>query len=609
MKFPIRCALAIGALLLSGCSTTPTPTGRSLQCDDGLKTAFKPDRMTTVVAVRDIKKGTPLTAVDSAQPITAAVDMCLVKLLVGPGSTAETERTARSWSEGIGIEVWLPAHAAWNERIRNYGGGGWVGGGHRYPDQIGSKVPAIVNANMGYASGTHDGGQPHYQDASFAFLSNGRINEESFRDMSSRAIYQQAIQTRALVDAYYGKAPRYSYYDGHSQGGRQGLRVAQERPDLYDGYLIAQPAISVSRFGLAALYPQIVMKEELGITVVDKPAADAFARKVAAANTRAVASCDKEKLGFLLDPFSCAYDPLRDAGALCSGVAGQGVTGSNADATTCMSAREAAALDRIWYGPTRDGSYDPAQTTDGRSGRTLGAQQLWWAPTRGSSLTGLISNVGGTDTLALAMQDVAYAATAPAAQGVPITNTSTPQRDRWRELTYASYADALTRAGTAPLLREYLTDNADLARFRSGNRKMILWNGLAEDVIPAQGAVNWYERVKAGVGGEVQVQQFLRLYNIPGMAHSSQGRASTVSGNNGVVPMPWLPGNANQTPTREKDPMFSALVDWVERGTAPGEIVIASRDNAVSYPICVYPKKISWKGSGTAKSAGDYTCQ
>lgn len=30
----------------------------------------------------------------------------------------------------------------------------------RYPDQIGSKVPALVNANMGYASGTHDGGQP-----------------------------------------------------------------------------------------------------------------------------------------------------------------------------------------------------------------------------------------------------------------------------------------------------------------------------------------------------------------------------------------------------------------------------------------------------------------
>ena len=69
--------------------------------------------------------------------------------------------------------MWLPAPGAWNERIRNYGGGGWVGGGHRYADKIGSKVPAIVNANIGYVSGTTDAGQPWYQDGSFTFLSNG----------------------------------------------------------------------------------------------------------------------------------------------------------------------------------------------------------------------------------------------------------------------------------------------------------------------------------------------------------------------------------------------------------------------------------------------------
>ncbi|MDM0041215.1 tannase/feruloyl esterase family alpha/beta hydrolase [Variovorax sp. J22G21] len=609
MKFQTLCVLFAGALLLPACGTVATPPSKPLACDDGLKSAFKPDALTTVVAVRNIRKGTPLVAVDSPQPITAATDMCLVKLLVGPGATAEKDTTARSWSQGIGIEVWLPAPAVWNERIRNYGGGGWVGGGHRYPEPIGSKVPAIVNANMGYASGTHDGGQPHYQDASFAFLSNGRVNEESFRDMSSRAIYEQAIKTRALVEVYYGRTPRYSYYDGHSQGGRQGLKVAQERPDLYDGYLIAQPAVSVTRFSLAGLYPQIVMKEELGITALDRPAADAFARKVAAANARAVANCDKEKLGFLVDPFSCSYDPLRDAGALCTGVTGQGVTGSNADAATCMSAKEAVALNKIWYGPTRDGSYDPAQTTDGRAGRVLGSKQLWWAPTRGSSLSTQITSVAGSDTLALAMQDVAYAAAAPAASGIPITNTSTTVRNRWRELTLPGYAEAFLRIDTLPFLRDYLTDNADLGRFRSGNRKMILWNGLAEDVIPAQGAVHWYERVKASAGGEAQVQQFLRMYNIPGMAHSSQGRAFTVAGNNNVVPMPWLPGNANQTPTRDRDLMFSALVDWVERGVAPGEMVISSRDNSVSYPICVYPKRITWKGTGTAKAAADYECR
>ena len=105
-------------------------------------------------------------------------------------------KSARSYSEGIGFEIWLPARANWNERIRNYGGGGWVGGGHRFADQIGSKVPALVNANMGYASGTHDGGQPFYQDPSFTFLSNGQVNEEALRDFDKRAMYEQGGEDR-----------------------------------------------------------------------------------------------------------------------------------------------------------------------------------------------------------------------------------------------------------------------------------------------------------------------------------------------------------------------------------------------------------------------------
>ena len=602
------CALLAGAALLTACANmAPQATG-PLSCDDGIKTAFKPDALTTVVAVREVKKGTPLVAVDSPQPLTAATDMCLVKLLVGPGVTAERDKSARSYSEGIGIEVWLPAHAAWNERIRNYGGGGWVGGGHRYAGQIGSKVPAIVNANMGYASGTTDAGQPWYQDGSFAFLSTGAVNQEGFRDMSRRAMVEQALKTRALVNAYYGKAPKYAYYDGHSQGGRQGLKVAQEHPDLYDGYLIAQPAVSVSKFSLAGLYPQIVMKAELGITALDKPAAAAFAKKVAAVNARAVAICDKERLGFLLDPFGCDYDPLRDAGALCAGVAGQGVVGSNAVAAMCMSVKEAQALNKIWYGPTTDGSYDPGASADGRSGRSLASKQLWWGLTKGANLTGQITSAGA-EMAALALQDVSYAADASATSAIPITNASTPVRNRWSELTYASYARAFGQATALPFLREYLTDNASLGQFQSLGRKMILWNGLAEDVISPTGAVNYYERVKAGAGGEAQVQRFLRMYNIPGMAHSSQGRAWTVGGINNAVPMPQLPGNANQNPTPDKDPMFTALVAWVERGAAPGTMVITSRDGSVSHPICLYPQKPTWNGTGSAKRAADFGCR
>jgi hypothetical protein len=600
-------AASIAAALLAACSSfTPVASG-PLACDDGIKTAFRPDANTTVVAVRQVRKGEALVAVDSASPITAATDMCLVKLLVGPGATAEKDRTARSWSEGIGIEVWLPAHASWNERIRNYGGGGWVGGGHRYAGQIGSKVPAIVNANMGYASGTTDAGQPWYQDASFAFLSTGKVNEESLRDFMSRAMIEQAVKTRALVQLFYGRAQKYAYYDGHSQGGRQGLKVAQEAPDLYDGYMIGQPAINAPRFGTTVLYAQLVMKTELGFTAADKARASAFAKKVEAANARAVASCDKERLGFLLDPFSCSYDPARDATALCSGHTANGVTGSNSDAAACMTAREAQALSKIWYGATTDGSYNASQTADARSGKLLEPRQVWWTFTRGTSISGLITSAG-TDNLALALQDVRYAADATTTSSPPIVNTSTPVRNKWMELDYTGLADAVGKGMAQPVIASYMTDNADLRKLRDLGRKVIVWNGLADDAIPPAGAVNYYNRVAASMGGDAEVQKFLRMYMLSGVAHSSQGRAYTVSGNNNTVPLPKLPGNANQTPSREQDQLFTALVDWVEKGTAPADITISSRDNSVSLPICVYPKKTTWNGTGSAKVAASYVC-
>ena len=86
-------------------------------------------------------------------------------------------------------------------------------------------------------------------------------------------------------------------YDGHSQGGRQGMKLVQEYPELYDGYMIAQPALSIAKFGTAGLYPQIVMKTELGFTSANKAEAAAFAAKVAAANKRAVAAATSRASG------------------------------------------------------------------------------------------------------------------------------------------------------------------------------------------------------------------------------------------------------------------------------------------------------------------------
>jgi len=596
-------------LVAATCQMTSAPA-EPMACDDGIKAAFHPDEITTVIAVRQVKKGEELLAPDAPKPITAAADLCLVKLLVGPGVTAEKDKTAPSYSEGIGIEVWLPTHGNWNERIRNYGGGGWVGGGHRYPDKIGSKVPAIVNANIGYASGTTDAGQPWYQDGSFAFLSDGKVNVEGLRDFAVRAMVEQAVKTKALVNLYYGKVPKFVYYDGHSQGGRQGLKILQEYPELYDGYMIAQPALNIAKFGTTSLYPQIVMKTELGFTAINKPEAAAFAAKVEAANKRAVATCDKAGLGFLLDPFACDYNPARDAVLLCAGEAGDGVTGSNGDTAACMSAKEARALNKIWYGATRDGSVDPAQTAEARSGKALGVKQLWWTFTKGTSISMQITSAS-TDNFALGMQDVSYAADASATSAIPITNTSTAKRNRWLELDYADLAAGVDKnvALQPTLFSNLITDKTDLSKLRDLGRKVIVWSGLADDAIPPAGNVNYHERVLAAMGGDAEVSKFMRMYLVPGVAHSSQGRSYTVTGKKDAVPLPKLPGNANQTPTRDKDQFFSALTDWVEKGVAPGEITLTSRDGSVSYPVCVYPQRTTWDGHGPATQSSSFSCR
>ena len=612
--------------LLAACMTPPAPSAVAnslpLACDEGIKSAFKPDAMTSVVAVQSLKKGDRVFVSDSGMPVSLAADLCLVKLQVGPGNPGPAE--ARSSSAGIGIEVWLPTPADWNQRIRNYGGGGYVGGGHlsaanngaTLPTAVGSKFPAPVIAGMGYASGTTDAGQPHSQNGAFTFLPDGKLNQALLKDFSYRSLVEQASKTRALVRLYYGMDPKFSYFDGHSTGGRQGWKMAQDYPEFYDGFLIAAPAISNGKFGLNAFYPQVVMKAELGYTSADPGFAAAnFKDKVAQVNLLAVRACDREGLGFLLDPFACGYNPARDAGALCSGVAGDGVTGSSSDAKLCLSLKEAQVINKLWYGISRDGGFDANETPASRSGVALGTQQLWWSYPRGANWGALVSSVSNAERVATFMQDVRYAPSKAVNPGVDFANASTEARDKWREIDLAALIDVYHKGvALEAAMGQVNSDSADLSRMRRLNRKVITYTGLAEDAIPPATSVNHFQRVAVTMGGIAEAQKHVRLYLVPGKAHSSQGRGWVVDSasdakRNDSVPLPALPGLANQTPTPERDQMFSALRDWVEAGKAPEAIVVRSRDQSTSYPLCVYPLKTTWSGTGSAREAVNYSCR
>ena len=559
----------------------------ALTCDDGIKTAFKPDANTSVLLVKAFRQGDPLLLSGTANARTpvAGSDLCLVKLLVGPGNPGPAG--APSTSAGIGIEVMLPTAANWNERIRAYGNGGWSGTSETDITQISTSGDGVAihaaAVAKGFVVGTSDNG--HVGGAAFAMNPDGTINTVLWHDFAERSLHELADKTKALALAYYAKPQKFAYYDGFSTGGRQAMKLAQAFPNDFDGVLAGAPAMNWTRFITGELYPQIVMKQDL--------AASISSAKQSAVATAAVNACGGTALGFLIDPLSCRYDPTKDAATLCTGVAGNGgVIGTNASASSCLSLVEATAMNKIWYGQTADGSVPDPAADNGTGPYLSSSNQLWFGPTRGTSTSSL---AGGSpfsissDQAALELQNPAYA-------GASFVNATGNGTNLWSTLNYATLTNAAFQGvQLQPQFSNINTDNPDLSAFNGRKGKLLMYHGLADNLIMPQGSVNYYNRVLAAMGGLSEVQKFYRFYLVPGLTHSGAltGGAS--------VPLPQS--------SLGRDELFTTLQNWVEKGVAPDRLEVTSTDASTSIPLCVYPQKITYDGVSAPKAAASYACK
>src|SRR5262249_54527547 len=120
----------------------------------------------------------------------------------------------------IKIEVWLPVQA-WNGKFQAVGHGGWAG-----TISYGAMASALQEGDAtAFTDRGHVGG-----NASFAMGHPGKII-----DFAYRAIHEMALKSKAVIAAFYDRAPRLSYWIGCSTGGRQGLMAAQRYPEDFDG--------------------------------------------------------------------------------------------------------------------------------------------------------------------------------------------------------------------------------------------------------------------------------------------------------------------------------------------------------------------------------------
>jgi hypothetical protein len=280
---------------------------------------------------------------------------CLVKILYGTNP-----------NQNINILVTLPLSAAdggnggiqgaWNGRTQAVGGGGCAG--------VASVNPQMLSINnAGYvSSGTdlgHVGG-----NCEPGVNADGTYNLQFIEDFIRNALKQQILLSKAVTRTYYGMKTAYDYWNGCSTGGRQGYLLAQELPDELDGILANAPAIYWTRFQTAQMWGQIAMKQLVGGPI--------SSAKLAQAQASAVQACDAADGltdGIIDDPRTCKFSAAAN-------ICGR----PTAPAQNCLTQTEAAAIDKIWDGPSNQRQ-----------------NKVWFGLDRGTAFNGL----DGTNAFAL----------------------------------------------------------------------------------------------------------------------------------------------------------------------------------------------------------------
>jgi feruloyl esterase len=370
----------------------------------------------------------------------------------------------------IKIEVWLPG-AGWNGRFLGVGNGGWAGRIH-YED-------LIVALRGGFATaGTDTGHLGAGSDAKFAMG-----HPEKLIDFGYRSIHEMTVRAKAIIESFYGAGPKYSYWNGCSTGGKQGLTEAQRYPADYNGIIEGDPANMFTHLMFGTIWPaEVTLKDPAGYIQPDKYAL------IHRAVLDACDALDGVKDGVIEDPTRCHFDPKV---LECKG----------ADTPTCLTGPQVEAAKRIYAGP--------------RNPRT--GEQIFPGQEPGSEL-GWKGQAGGPKPMEIPASYFKYLVF---------------QNPAWDFRTLNFDSDV----ATAERLHQAVLDavDPDLKAFEASGGKLIMYHGWSDPVIVPMESVNYYRSVVAKMGGEEQTQKFVRLFMVPGMGHCGGGNGVNTFDKVGVL--------------------------------------------------------------------------
>lgn len=537
-------AVAVGLLTGLAAAVTGPPAGAQRAAATGTSALRAPGRNVTPSA--------PGAAVDRLAVVTPAIDCgalvgmdltAMTGVPVSIASAAPTTATPGKWpacevtgnlAPQIQFQALLPT-GSWRQLYLQTGCGGFCG-------SVGIQAPAsqgCLPLTQGQFVMASDN-QGHYGTA--AFDATFGASQQLRADWGYRSEHVLAVFMKQLIRVYYGKPAAYSFYDGCSEGGHEGLTEAQQYPRDFNGIVAGAPANITQP--LDVFYQGWNALANMGPD--GKPVLTAD--KLPALHAAVVKACGGPN-GLVMNPLTCTFDP---ASIECP---------PGTDAASCLTPAQVTTVDKLYGGP-RDRKGQLLYP-----GWLLKGSELNWA-------TWIVPSAPGGFTIdpTIALNTIRYLAY----RGIHPHLT----------LQDIQFTDANFHKVMADTAATFDATNPNLRPFRDAGGKLIMWQGLADPAISPVGTIAYYQAVEDTMGGPAATAQFARLFMLPGVSHCGGGQGpSSMDALDAVVA--WV---------EQGTPPTSLLTTQTPTAQSP----------VASLPVYPYPLVATYNGTGNPDVATSY---
>lgn len=558
---------------------------------------------------------------------------CTVSGAMVPVDKSETARP-------INFKIKLPA--TWNLRAVQQGGAGMDG---TVPNFSGGMPGGGGSSMEGFALYGSDSGHSSSED-------EWSLNEEAIKNIGYLQLKKTHDAAMVLIERMYGQKPKYNYFSGNSQGGREALTVAQRYPEDYDGISASVPIVNFSTLMLAPALMRIQEKDLDSWVPVTKAKAVAYefvkqcdgldgledgiinnymaCREIFNINDggrsgdndpwesrRCPGNVDPDPdddsinaclTGGQIETLEFVFSNYEFATPLANNVTSFGMFAP----TTSPEGGMAAGSPMAGAGAAGRGGEVPAggmpggaMPSGGRpSGMPAGEMSSAGLPQEGG-MPGGMGNFADMMAGANLLVSKRYRGQEGAGSDAPVHShggglgvTGFLMQDL--SANPLDYVEGGQYDARRVELSQWLdSTNPDLSAFYKHGGKLIVSIGAMDTTASSGAQLDYYQSLVDTMGQET-LNKFARLYVSPQGGHGMGGTKFFLDGKGRETGSTEIPGTFDQ---------FSLLRDWVENGTEPGKSLAATRRNNTesSMPLCSYPTYPKYV-SGDAGQASSYTC-